>query len=95
MNQKKAINQRLTSIIKNEFDSCEWFIISSNELMKTLNNFIELVKDGNKSFEEIKDYIGTIGMGIGNVEKCLDGVEECYNSLVEELNNENKENNEI
>lgn len=95
MNQKKAINQRLTSIIKNEFDSCEWFIISSNELMKTLNNFIELVKDGNKSFEEIKDYIGTIGIGIGNVEKCLDGVEECYNSLVKELNNENKENNEI
>jgi len=90
MKQPKIINQKLLHIIHNEFDGCEWFIISANELMKTLNVTIDMFKDSNKSFEEIKDYIGKIGIGISNVEKCLDGVEECYSKLIEALSNEAK-----
>jgi len=90
MKQLKSINQELLHIINNEFDSCEWFIISANELMKTLNSMIDMFKDSDKSFEEIKNSIGKIGIGIGNVEKCLDGVEECYSRLIEALSNEAK-----
>ena len=80
-------------IIQNEYDGCEWFIISANELMKILNDTIDMFKeDSGKSFEEIKDSIGNIGIGLSNVEKCLEGVEECYSKLVETLSNETKKN---
>lgn len=68
MKMDKTINQKLLDIICNEYENCEWFIISSNELMKTLNDTIDLFKNSDKSFEEIKDSIGKIGMGISNVE---------------------------
>ena len=90
MNKPNTINQKLLDIIQNDFDSCEWFIISSNELMKTLNDSIDLFKNKDTSFEEIRDYIGKIGMGIRNVEKCLDEVEECYNRIVEGLSDASK-----
>ncbi len=88
MDSEKSVHQKLLQIIQDEYDNCEWFIISSNELMKTLNDTITMFKDNSKSYEEIKNSIGKIGLGISNVEKCLDGVEECYNRIVEELINE-------
>ena len=93
MKKSQTINRKLLDIIQNDFDSCEWFIISSNELMKTLNDSIDLFKNKDAPFEEIKDYIGKIGMGIRNVEKCLDGVEDCYNKIVESLSDASKNNN--
>ena len=86
----KRVNQKLLDIAQNDFDSCEWFIISANELMKTVNDTIDIFKDDSKSFNEIKDSIGKIGISISNVEKCLDGVEECYSKIVELLSNEAK-----
>ena len=40
------------------------------------------------TLNEIKDFIGKIGIGIGNVQRCLDGVEDCYSKTVEVLSNE-------
>ena len=88
MDSEKSVHQKLLQIIHDEYDDCEWFIISSNELMKTLNDTTTMFKDRSKTYEEIKDSIGKIGVGIRNVETCLDGVEECYNRIVEELANE-------
>jgi hypothetical protein len=88
MDSEKSVHQKLLQIIQEEYDNCEWFIISSNELMKTLNDTTTMFEDTSKTYEEIKDSIGKIGLGIRNVEKCLDGVEECYNRIVEELVNE-------
>ena len=88
MDSEKSVHQKLLQIIQDEYDNCEWFIISSNELMKTLHDTTTMFKDRSKTYEEIKDSIGKIGLGISNVEKCLDGVEECYNRIVEELANE-------
>ncbi len=90
MERQKSVHQKLLQIIQNEYDNCEWFIISSNELMKTLNDTITMFKDNCKSSEEIKNSIGKIGLSIRNVEKCLDEVEEFYNRIFEELVNENK-----
>ena len=93
MKRAKSFNQKLLHIIQNEYDGCEWFIISAHELMKILNDMIDTFKeDSGKSFEEIKDSIGNIGIGLSNVEKCLEGVEECYSKLIEALSNETKRN---
>jgi len=93
MKRVRSIKQKLLHIIQNEFDSCEWFIISANELTKIINDMIETFKeDSNKSFEEIRDSIGSIGIAVSNVEKCLESVEECYGKLVETLHNEAKKN---
>ena len=88
MKQAISLNQQLLDIIQKDFEGCEWFIIAANELMKTLNETVEMFKDENTSFEIIKDSIGKIGIGIGNVERCLEGVEDCYNTTVELLSKE-------
>ena len=91
MKPAKSINQKLLDIFQNDFDGCEWFIISANELMKTLNDTIDMLKENDKPFMEIKDNIGNIGLSIRNVDKCLDGVDECYSKMVEALSDEYNE----
>ena len=88
MKHVTSLNQKLLDIIQNDFEGCEWFIIAANELMQTLNETVEMLRDENISFGIIKDSIGKIGIGIGNVERCLEGVEDCYNTTVELLSKE-------
>ena len=90
MKKSTTTQQKLLKIFKEDFEGCEWFIISANELMKILNDTVEMYKDKNTSLETIKDAVGRIGIGIGNVEKCLNGVEDCYNKTVEVLSDEIK-----
>jgi hypothetical protein len=87
---KKTPQQKLLKIIKDDYDSCEWFIISANELMQKLNQSVELCQNKHTSLETINDFIGEIGIGIGNVQRCLDGVEDCYSKTVEVLSEEIK-----
>ena len=82
---QKTPHKKLLQIIEEDYDSCEWFIISANELMQKLNKSIELYKNNQTSLETIKDFIGEIGIGISNVQRCLDGVEDCYSKTVEVL----------
>ena len=88
MEDSKDTHQKLLKVLQDDFDGCEWFIISANELMKTLNDLSEMYKNKNTSLESIKNNIGKIGIGIGNVQKCLDGVEDCYSKSVEVLGDE-------
>jgi uncharacterized protein YerC len=85
MNKHQTLNQRLLALLEQEFDGCEWFIIAANELMGTLNETMAMFKDDGTPFETIKNSIGKIGIGIGNVERCLEGVEDFYNKTVEIL----------
>jgi hypothetical protein len=85
---QKTPHQKLIEIIEEDYDSCEWFIISANELMQKLNKTMELCKNSQTSLEFIKDFIGEIGIAIGNVQRCLDGVEDCYSKTVELLSKE-------
>jgi hypothetical protein len=87
-NPKKTTHQKLVKIIKEDYEGCEWFIISANELMQKLNESIELCNNNQTSLETIKNFIGEIGIGIGNVQRCLDGVEDCYTKTVELLSKE-------
>ena len=90
MQQTRSINKKLLDIIQKDYDGCEWFIITTNELMETINDTIEMFKDNNRSFEDIKNNIGKIGIEISNVEKSLDGVEACYSKMIEEMSNDSK-----
>ncbi len=85
---KDTTHQKLLKVLQEDFDGCEWFIISANELMKTLNDLSDMYTNKNTSLETIKNSIGKIGIGIGNVQQCLDGVEECYSKSVEVLRDE-------
>jgi hypothetical protein len=87
---KKTTHQKLLKMIKEDYDGCEWFIISANELMQKLNEAIELCNNNQTSLEAIKNFIGEIGIGISNVQRCLDGVEDCYSKTVELLSTEIK-----
>ncbi len=88
MEDSKNAHQKLLKVLQDDFDGCEWFIISANELMNTLNELSEMYKDKKTSLEAIKNSIGKIGIGIGNVQRCLDGVEDCYSKSVEVLGDE-------
>ena len=88
---KKTPQQKLLKIIEEDYDGCEWFIISANELMQKLNKSMELCKNNQTSLETIKNFIGEIGLGISNVQRCLDGVEDCYSRTVELLSDEIKD----
>ena len=88
MNNSKTVHQKLLGIIHDDFEGCEWFIVAANELMNTLSDITSMANDRTTSVEMITDAIGKIGMGISNVERCLDGVEDCYNKSVELLSDE-------
>ena len=94
MNNTQTLNQRLLEIIEKDFDGCEWFIIAANELMGTLNETIEMFRNENTTFATIKNSIGKVGIGIGNVERCLEGVEDFYSKAVEILSEEAQKNKE-
>ena len=42
MEDSKNAHQKLLKVLQNDFDGCEWFIISANELMNTLNELSEM-----------------------------------------------------
>ena len=88
MKNSETLHQKLHTIIQEDFDGCEWFIIAANDLMNTLSEIVSMANDSTTPVEKITRTIGKIGIGISNVERCLDGVEDCYNKSVELLSNE-------
>ena len=86
--KNEKVHNRLRSIIQDDFEGCEWFIVAANELMNTLSDIVTMANDTNTPVEKINRAIGKIGIGISNVERCLDGVEDCYNKSVELLSDE-------
>jgi hypothetical protein len=88
MNNSKTVHQKLLDIIQEDFEGCEWFIIAANDLMNTLSDIVTMANDSTTPAEKIANTIGKIGIGISNVERCLDGVEDCYNKSVELLSDE-------
>jgi hypothetical protein len=80
-----TMHQKLLTLIQDDFEGCEWFIIAANDLMNTLTDIVSMANDSTTPVEKITNTIGTLGIGISNVERCLDGVEDCYNKSVELL----------
>jgi len=87
------MHQKLLTLIQDDFEGCEWFIIAANDLMNTLTDIVSMANDSTTPVEKITNTIGKIGIGISNVERCLDGVEDCYNKSVELLSDEGSPEN--
>ena len=87
------MHQKLLTLIRDDFEGCEWFIIAANDLMNTLTDIVSMANDSTTPVEKITNTIGKIGIGISNVERCLDGVEDCYNKSVELLSDEGSPEN--
>lgn len=85
MKNPETIHQRLYTLIQEDFDGCEWFIIAASDLMNTLSDILSMASNPATPVETITGAIGKIGIGISNVEQCLDGVEDCYNKSVKLL----------
>ena len=86
--KNEPVHNKLVSIIQDDFEGCEWFIVAANELMNTLSDIVAMANDSTTPVEKISNAIGKIGIGISNVERCLDGVEDCYNKTVQLLSDQ-------
>ncbi len=75
----------LVAIIATDYEECQFFAASAQMLVNKINDFSQLLQKQDVSFEQLKDEIGQIGIFLGNAEKRLQEVEDCYTKLVEGL----------
>jgi len=73
----------LTSIISTDYEECQFFTASAQMLVNKIKDFSQRIQGQDVTFEQLKDEIGQIGIFLGNAEKRLQEVEDCYTKLVE------------
>jgi len=77
--------ERLTTIIATDYEECQFFAASAQMLVNKIKDFSQLIREQGTTFKQLKDDIGQIGIFLGNAEKRLQEVEDCYTKLVESL----------
>jgi hypothetical protein len=75
----------LIAIIANDYEDCQFFAVSAQMLVNKIKDFSQLLQKQDVSFDQLKNEIGQIGIFLGNAEKRLQEVEDCYTKLVEGL----------
>jgi hypothetical protein len=75
--------ERLTAIITTDYEECHFFAVSAQMLINKIKDFSERIQEQETTFEQLRDEIGQIGIFLGNAEKRLQEVEDCYTKLVE------------
>ena len=78
-----AARERLTAIITTDYEECQFFAASAQMLINKIKDFSERAQAQETTFEQLRDEIGQIGVFLGNAEKRLQEVEDCYTKLVE------------
>jgi hypothetical protein len=81
----RQLQQRLLSILRDEYDECQFFMATSNMLTHRIKDITALVQQENVDFTRLRDLVGEIGLFISNTEKRLLDVDECYTKLVEAM----------
>ena len=77
--------EQLSTIIKTDYEECHFFSASAQLLTNKIKDFSERIQKPETTFEQLKDEVGQIGIFLGNAEKRLQEVEDCYTRLVEAL----------
>ncbi len=85
------LKTKLLSVVKDEYEDCDFFMAASNMLTNHIKNISDEIKENKIDFNKLRDEIGEIGIYINNVEKRLLEVEDCYTKLVETLAEEKKD----
>jgi hypothetical protein len=81
---------QLASIITTDYEDCHFFAASAQMLVNKIKDFSECAQEEETTFEQLRDEIGQIGVFLGNAEKSLQEVEDCYTKLVESLSDNSK-----
>jgi hypothetical protein len=84
-NAPVRLKQKLISIIKKDYEECQFYMASTNMLIHKIQDIAALLEKGEVEFDKLRDEIGEVGLFISNAEKRLEEVEECYTKLVEAL----------
>ena len=77
--------ERLTAIITTDYEECQFFAASAQLLVNKIHDFLQRIQEQGTTFEQLRDEVGQIGIFLGNAEKRLQEVEDCYTKLVETL----------
>ena len=85
MKTSATLKKRLITIIKDDYEECQFYIASSHMLINKIKDLTEIINQQETDFNKLRDEIGEIGIFISNAEKRLEEVEECYTKLVEAL----------
>jgi hypothetical protein len=75
--------ERLTAIIATDYEECQFYAASAQMLVNKIKDFSQHAQEEETTFEQLRDEIGQIGIFLGNAEKRLQEVEDCYTKLVE------------
>ena len=77
--------EQLNTIITTDYEECHFFSASAQLLANKIKDFSERIQDQETTFEQLKDEVGQIGIFLGNAEKRLQEVEDCYTRLIDAL----------
>lgn len=77
--------ERLTAIITTDYEECQFYAASAQMLVNKIKDFSQQAQQQETTFEQLRDEVGQIGIFLGNAEKRLQEVEDCYTKLVETL----------
>jgi hypothetical protein len=77
--------EQLNTIITTDYEECHFFSASAQLLTNKIKDFSERIQKPETTFDQLKDEVGQIGIFLGNAEKRLQEVEDCYTRLVEAL----------
>lgn len=85
----KKLNRKLLSIIKDDYEECQFFLAESHLLTNKIKALAETIQNQELDFNKLRDSIGEIGIFLSNTEKRLQEVEDCYTKLVDTLAKDN------
>jgi len=84
-NTPAVLKQKLISIIKNDYEECQFYLASTHLLINKIKDLVTLMEKEEVEFDTLRDEIGQIGIFLSNSEKRLEEVDQCYTKLVETL----------
>ncbi len=81
----RTVQSKLHTILIKDYEECQFFFAASNILKDKIKQISALMEKDEIEFAELRDAIGGLGIYIGNIEKGLNEVEDCYTRLVDAL----------
>jgi len=80
------LKQHLLAVIRGEYEECAFFTAAANMLTHKFKEIAQRIETASDlDFSGLRDLILEIGPLLGNTEKRLQDVDECYTKLVEAL----------
>jgi len=80
------LRQHLLAVIRGDYEECAFFMAAANMLTRKFSDIARRIETASDiDFQSLQNDIFDIGQLLGNAEKRLQDVDECYTKLVEAL----------